>query len=30
MASLLFAVSFMLLCWLIAYAMDKRKIYIKV
>jgi predicted acyltransferase len=28
--SLLFAVSFMLLCWLIAYAMDKRKIYIKV
>lgn len=30
LASLLFAVSFMLLCWLIAYAMDKRKIYIKV
>lgn len=28
--SLLFAVSFMLLCWLIAYGMDKRKIYIKV
>ena len=28
--SLLFAVSFMLLCWLIAYAMDRRKIYIKV
>ena len=28
--SLLFAVGFMLLCWLIAYAMDKRKIYIKV
>ena len=30
LGSLLFAVSFMLLCWLIAYAMDKRKIYIKV
>src|SRR5450830_1357637 len=30
LASLLFATSFMLLCWLIAYGMDKRKIYIKV
>lgn len=30
MASLLFAVSFMMLCWLIAYGMDRRKIYIKV
>jgi len=29
-ASLLFAVSFMMLCWLIAYGMDRRKIYIKV
>lgn len=28
--SLLFAVIFMLLCWLIAYVMDKRKIYVKV
>jgi predicted acyltransferase len=28
-ASLLFAVAFMLACWLVAYAMDRRKIYIK-
>lgn len=28
-ASLLFAVTFMLACWLVAYAMDRRKIYIK-
>jgi predicted acyltransferase len=28
--SLLFAISFMLLCWLIAYIMDKKKIYIRV
>jgi predicted acyltransferase len=27
--SLLFALSFMLFCWLVAYAMDKKKIYIK-
>ena len=30
LGSLLFAISFMLLCWLIACGMDKRKIYIKV
>ncbi len=29
-ASLLFAVLFMLLCWSIGYALDKKKIYIKV
>lgn len=28
--SLLFAVSFMLLCWLVGYWMDKRKIYVKI
>jgi predicted acyltransferase len=28
--SLLFAVSFMLICWLVAYILDKRKIYIRV
>jgi predicted acyltransferase len=28
--SLLFAVSFMLCCWLVGYLLDKRKIYIKV
>ena len=28
-ASLLFAVAFMLACWLVAYVMDHRKIYIK-
>ncbi len=28
--SLLFAVSFMLLCWLVGYFLDKRKIYVKV
>ena len=28
-ASLLFAVAFMLACWLVAYVMDRRKIYIK-
>jgi len=28
--SLLFAVSFMLLCWLVGYVLDKRKIYIRV
>ncbi|MGK5077861.1 acyltransferase family protein [Janthinobacterium sp. HLX7-2] len=30
LGSLLFAVSFMLLCWLIACVMDRRRIYIKV
>ena len=29
-ASLLFAVSFMLLCWLVGYWMDKRRIYVKI
>lgn len=29
-ASLLFAVSYMLLLWLVAYLMDKRKIYLKI
>lgn len=29
-ASLLFAVSFMLACWAVGYAMDRRRIYIKV
>lgn len=29
-ASLLFAISYMLLLWLIGYIMDKRKIYVKV
>jgi predicted acyltransferase len=29
-SSLLFAVSFMLACWLVGWAMDRRKIYIKV
>jgi len=28
--SLLFAISFMLICWLVAYVLDKRKIYIRV
>jgi predicted acyltransferase len=28
-ASLLFAVTYMLACWLVAYVMDRRKIYIK-
>ncbi len=28
--SLLFAVSFMLLCWLVGYWMDRRKIYVKI
>jgi predicted acyltransferase len=28
--SLLFAISFMLICWLVAYILDKRKIYIRV
>jgi predicted acyltransferase len=28
--SLLFAISFMLLCWLVGYVLDKRKIYIRV
>lgn len=28
--SLVFAVSYMLLCWLVAYILDKRKIYIKI
>jgi predicted acyltransferase len=28
--SLLFAISFMLLCWLVGYILDKRKIYIRV
>lgn len=28
-ASLLFALAYMLACWLVAYAMDRRKIYIK-
>ena len=29
-ASLLFAVSFMLACWMVGYVMDRRRIYIKV
>lgn len=29
-ASLLFALSFMLACWLVGYALDRRKLYIKV
>jgi predicted acyltransferase len=28
--SLLFAISFMLLCWLVGYVLDKRKIYVRV
>jgi predicted acyltransferase len=28
--SFLFAVSFMLLCWLVGYFLDKRKIYVRV
>ena len=28
--SLLFALSWMLICWLVGYVMDKKKIYIKV
>ncbi|MBS1504820.1 MAG: DUF5009 domain-containing protein, partial [Bacteroidetes bacterium] len=28
--SLLFAISFMLLCWLVGYILDRRKIYIRV
>jgi predicted acyltransferase len=28
--SFLFAISFMLLCWLVGYALDKRKIYVRV
>jgi predicted acyltransferase len=30
MGSLLFAISFMLLCWLVGYILDKKKIYIRV
>ncbi|CAN7508211.1 heparan-alpha-glucosaminide N-acetyltransferase domain-containing protein [Pseudoduganella sp. LjRoot289] len=30
MASLLFAVSFMLACWAVGYVMDRRRIYVKV
>ena len=30
LGSLLFAISFMLLCWLVGYVLDKRKIYIRV
>lgn len=30
MGSLLFAISWMLVCWLVGWALDKRKIYIKV
>ncbi|MEJ0057166.1 MAG: heparan-alpha-glucosaminide N-acetyltransferase domain-containing protein [Bacteroidota bacterium] len=30
MGSLLFAVSFMLLCWVVGYWMDKRRIYVKI
>ena len=30
MGSLLFAISWMMFCWLVGYIMDKRKIYIKV
>jgi predicted acyltransferase len=30
MGSLLFAVSWMLICWLVGYVMDKRRIYVKV
>jgi predicted acyltransferase len=30
LGSLLFAISFMLLCWLVGYILDKRKIYIRV
>ena len=29
-ASLLFAVAFMLACWAVGYLMDRRRIYIKV
>jgi predicted acyltransferase len=29
-ASLLFALLFMLICWLVGYIMDKRKVYIRV
>ncbi|MGZ8556828.1 MAG: DUF5009 domain-containing protein, partial [Chitinophagaceae bacterium] len=28
--SFLFAISFMLVCWLVGYMLDKRKIYIRV
>ena len=28
--SLLFAISFMLVCWLVGYVLDKKKIYIRV
>jgi predicted acyltransferase len=28
--SLLFAISFMMICWLVAYILDKRNIYIRV
>jgi predicted acyltransferase len=30
LGSLLFAISFMLLCWLVGYVLDKRKIYVRV
>ena len=30
LASLLFAVSFMLVCWLVGYWMDRRRIYVKI
>jgi predicted acyltransferase len=30
LGSLLFALSWMLICWLVGYAMDKKKIYVKV
>jgi len=30
LGSLLFAISFMLLCWLVGYFLDKRKIYVRV
>ena len=30
MGSLLFAISFMLLCWLVGYVLDKKKIYVRV
>jgi len=30
LGTLVFAVSYMLLCWLVAYLLDKKKIYIKI
>jgi predicted acyltransferase len=30
LASLLFALSFMLACWLVGYLMDRRRLYVKV